>query len=70
MTLGGTMDFEQIALRHLDAAYNPELPEFVQEFEPPEDESDDDVQRLRAFQRNARSVARQTSLDPGDDMGV
>jgi type IV secretion system protein VirD4 len=58
----------------------PELPEHeeitpqpakaVREFEPPEEESDDDTQRLRAFQRNTRSVTRQVSLDPADDMGL
>jgi type IV secretion system protein VirD4 len=55
----------------------PELPEHeevapepAREFEPPEEESDDDAQRLRAFQRNARTVARQVSLDPADDMGL
>jgi type IV secretion system protein VirD4 len=58
----------------------PELPEHeeiapkpanaVREFEPPEEESDDDARRLRAFQRNARTVARQVCLDPADDMGL
>jgi type IV secretion system protein VirD4 len=55
----------------------PELPEHeeivpearkpVQEFEPVEDESDDDVQRQRILQRNFGN-ARQISLDAGDDM--
>src|SRR5665213_1671449 len=45
-------------------------PEAVREFEPTEEESDDDAQRLRVFQRNARTVARQVSLDPADDMGL
>jgi type IV secretion system protein VirD4 len=58
----------------------PELPEYeeiapkrrkpVQEFEPLEDESDDDAQRLRAMQRQARTIARQAALDPADDMGL
>jgi len=58
----------------------PELPEHeeiapppvkaVQEFDPPEEGGDDDAQRLLAFQRNARTVARQASLDPADDMGL
>jgi type IV secretion system protein VirD4 len=58
----------------------PQLPEYediapepakaVHEFEPPEEESDDDAQRLRAFQRSARAVARQVTLDPADNMGL
>jgi type IV secretion system protein VirD4 len=58
----------------------PELPEHeeiapgpakaVREFEPPEEESDDDTQRLRAFPRNTRSVPRPVSLDPADDRGL
>jgi type IV secretion system protein VirD4 len=56
----------------------PELPEHeeivpgrkkpVQEFEPIEDEPDDEAQRQRVMQRTFRTVARQVSLDPGDDM--
>jgi len=56
----------------------PELPEHeeivrelarpVQEFEPFDDESDDEVQRQRIMQRTFGSVVRQVSLDPGDDM--
>ena len=53
---------------HEDIA--PEAAKAVREFEPAEEESDDDAQRLRAFQRNARTVARQVSLDPADDMGL
>ena len=53
---------------HEDIA--PEPAKAVHEFEPAEEESDDDGQRLRAFQRNARTVARQVSLDPADDMGL
>ncbi len=56
----------------------PELPEHeeivpepakpVHEFEPMDDEPDDDAQRQRIMQRTFRTVARQVSLDPGDDM--
>jgi type IV secretion system protein VirD4 len=58
----------------------PELPEHeditaapgkpVQEFDVPEDEADDDAQRLRVLQRQVRATARQVSLDPADDMGL
>ena len=58
----------------------PELPEHedivtaprraAQEFDLPHDEADDDAQRLRVFQRQARATARQVSLDPADDMGL
>jgi type IV secretion system protein VirD4 len=58
----------------------PELPEHeeiapaprrpVQEFEPVEDEPDDDAQRLRALRRQMRTIARQATLDPADDMGL
>jgi type IV secretion system protein VirD4 len=54
--------------KHEDIA--PEPAKAVHEFEPPEEESDDDAQRLRAFQRNARAVARQVGLDPADNMGL
>jgi type IV secretion system protein VirD4 len=53
---------------HEDVA--PEPVKAVQEFEPAEEKSDDDIQRLRVLQRNARTVARQASLDPADDMGL
>ena len=56
----------------------PELPEHeeivpepkapVQEFEPMDEESDDEVQRQRIMQCTFGAVARQVSLDPGDDM--
>jgi type IV secretion system protein VirD4 len=56
----------------------PELPEHeeivpepkkpVQEFEPMDEELDDEVQRQRIMQRTFGTVARQVSLDPGDDM--
>ena len=56
----------------------PELPEHeeivpeprkpVQEFEPMDEEPDDEVQRQRIMQRTFGTVARQVSLDPGDDM--
>ena len=58
----------------------PELPEHedvipaprkaAQEFDLPDDEADDDAQRLRVFQRQERATARQVSLDPADDMGL
>ena len=58
----------------------PELPEHediitaprkpTQEFDPPDDEADDDAQRLRVLQRQVRATARQVSLDPADDMGL
>jgi type IV secretion system protein VirD4 len=46
----------------------PELKTPVQEFEPMEEEPDDEVQRQRIMQRTFGAVARQVSLDPGDDM--
>jgi type IV secretion system protein VirD4 len=56
----------------------PELPEHeeivpepqkpVHEFEPADEEPDDEVQRQRIMQRTFGTVARQVSLDPGDDM--
>lgn len=56
----------------------PELPEHeeivreppkpVHEFELADEEPDDDVQRQRIMQRTFGTVARQVSLDPGDDM--
>ena len=46
----------------------PEPPKPVREFEPPEEETDDDAQRQRLFQRSAQALARQVSLDPADDM--
>ena len=53
--------------RHEEIAPQPSLP--VREFEPFEDEPDDDAQRARAMQRQARGIARQAALDPADDMG-
>jgi type IV secretion system protein VirD4 len=59
---------------------DPELPEHedivtaprkpAQEFDLPDDEADDDGQRLRVLQRQMRATARQVSLDPADDMGL
>jgi type IV secretion system protein VirD4 len=46
----------------------PEPPKPVHEFEPADEEPDDGVQRQRVMQRTFGSVARQVSLDPGDDM--
>jgi type IV secretion system protein VirD4 len=51
---------------HEEIAPEPRQP--VQEFEPVEDEPDDEIQRQRTMQRAFGSVARQVSLDPGDDM--
>jgi type IV secretion system protein VirD4 len=58
----------------------PELPEHediitaprkpAQEFDLPDDEADNDAQRLRVLQRQVRATARQVSLDPADDMGL
>jgi type IV secretion system protein VirD4 len=42
----------------------------AQEFDLPDDETDDDAQRLRVLQRQVRATARQVSLDPADDMGL
>jgi type IV secretion system protein VirD4 len=46
----------------------PEPPKPVHEFEPSDEEPDDEVQRQRIMQRTFGTVARQVSLDPGDDM--
>ena len=56
----------------------PELPEHeeivpepqkpVHEFEPADEEPDDEAQRQRIMQPTFGTVARQVSLDPGDDM--
>ena len=56
----------------------PELPEHeeivpkpkkpVHEFDPMDDEPDDEVQRQRIMQSKFGTVARQVSLDRGDDM--
>jgi type IV secretion system protein VirD4 len=48
----------------------PELCQPTLEFELAEDEPDDDAQRLRVIQRQVRTIARQASLDPADDMGL
>ena len=53
---------------HEEIAPEPRRP--AREFELPEDDSDDDAQRLRALQRQVRTIARQATLDPGDDMGL
>ena len=52
---------------HKDIAPDPIKPA-VNEFEPDMDERDDDAARIRALARNARNVARQISMDPGDGM--
>jgi type IV secretion system protein VirD4 len=46
----------------------PEPPKLVREFDPVDEETDDEVQRQRVMQRTLGTVARQVSLDPGDDM--
>ncbi len=58
----------------------PELPEHeeiapearkpVQEFDLSNDDPDDDAVRVRAMQRQMRTLARQVTLDPADDMGL
>ena len=48
----------------------PERPRPAQEFESPDDESDADSEGIRLFERSARGVARQASLDPADDLGL
>jgi type IV secretion system protein VirD4 len=53
---------------HEDVITAPRKP--AQEFDLPDDEADDDAQRLRVLQRQARATARQVSLDPADDMGL
>ena len=53
---------------HQDIVTGPRKP--AQEFDLPDDESDDDAQRLRVFQRQVRATARQVSLDPADNMGL
>jgi type IV secretion system protein VirD4 len=53
---------------HEEIAPKPRRP--AREFELPEDDPDDDAQRLRALQRQLRTIARQATLDPGDDMGL
>jgi type IV secretion system protein VirD4 len=46
----------------------PEPPKPVREFDPVDEEPDDEAQRQRVMQRTFGTVARQVSLDPGDDM--
>jgi type IV secretion system protein VirD4 len=53
--------------RYKDIAPEPMKPA-VNEFDPDMDERDDDAVRVRALARNARNVARQISMDPGDGM--
>jgi type IV secretion system protein VirD4 len=53
---------------HEDIVTAPRKP--AQEFDLPDDDADDDAQRLRVFQRQVRATARQVSLDPADDMGL
>ncbi len=53
--------------QHKDIAPEPIKPA-ANEFDPDMDERDDDAVRVRALARNARNVARQISMDPGDGM--
>jgi type IV secretion system protein VirD4 len=53
--------------RHKDIAPETIKPA-ANEFDPDMDERDDDAVRVRALARNARNVARQISMDPGDGM--
>jgi type IV secretion system protein VirD4 len=53
---------------HEDVVTAPRKPS--QEFDLPDDETEDDAQRLRVLQRQVRATARQVSLDPADDMGL
>jgi type IV secretion system protein VirD4 len=53
--------------RYKDIAPEPIKPA-ANEFDPDMDERDDDAVRVRALARNARNVARQISMDPGDSM--
>ena len=53
--------------RHEEIVPKPRPP--VREFEPFED-ADDDAQRVRALQRQARGIARQAALDPADNLGL
>jgi type IV secretion system protein VirD4 len=46
----------------------PEAAKTVREFEPIDDDPDDEPQRQRILRRTMGAVARQVSLDPGDDM--
>jgi type IV secretion system protein VirD4 len=54
--------------RHEEISPQPRPP--VREFDPFEDERDDDAQRIRAMQRQARGIARQAALDPADNLGL
>jgi type IV secretion system protein VirD4 len=51
---------------HEDIAPPPKSP--IHEFEPIEDESDDEAQRVRVMQRNFGNAVRQVPLDPSDDL--
>jgi type IV secretion system protein VirD4 len=53
---------------HEEIAAEPPRP--IHEFEPLEEETDDEAQRARVFQRDLRTIARQASLDPADDMSM
>ena len=53
---------------HEEIAPEPRQP--AQEFELADDDADDAPQRLRVLQGQVRTIARQVSLDPADDMGL
>ncbi|MBV8103393.1 MAG: conjugal transfer protein TraG [Hyphomicrobiales bacterium] len=53
---------------HEEIAAEPPKP--IHEFDPLEEETDDEAQRSRLFQRDMRTIARQASLDPADDMSM
>jgi type IV secretion system protein VirD4 len=53
--------------QHEDIAPPPRS--LVREFDPFED-ADDDAQRVRAMQRQARGIAHQAALDPADNLGL
>ena len=53
---------------HEEIAPEPRQP--AQEFELADDDADDAPQRPRVLQGQVRTIARQVSLDPADDMGL
>jgi len=54
--------------KHEEIVSEPRKP--AQEFELPDDEPQEDAQAPRVPSRQTRALARQVSLDPGDDMGL
>jgi type IV secretion system protein VirD4 len=53
---------------HEDIAPEPATP--TPEFEFAEEEADEDAVRARAFAREARGLARQAAMDPGDGIDL